>query len=163
MGDTMEFTINKIVKDDFLKINEEDVMFITNPGRMGDEDGITFIVNKNNEFKIYRVSGWMYKDNTINEKEFISLNDAIKQFPKWYETWKNYNNKKYKGKYKHLYMGFGNGLSIDISIYKEFKPYLDREVDKYLEDEDDKKALQYAAIFNSWEKAFINMLNARVK
>ena len=30
----MDFKINKIAKDDFFKINEEDVMFITNPGRM---------------------------------------------------------------------------------------------------------------------------------
>ena len=49
----MKFNINKISKDDFYKINEEDVMFITNPGRMGDEDGSTFIIRQNNEFKIY--------------------------------------------------------------------------------------------------------------
>ena len=32
------FKPNKITKDDFLNINEDDVMFVTNPGRMGDED-----------------------------------------------------------------------------------------------------------------------------
>ena len=32
----MEFIENKISKEDFFKINEDDVMFITNPGRMGD-------------------------------------------------------------------------------------------------------------------------------
>ena len=35
-------------------------MFITNPGRMGDEDGIAFIIKRGNEFTIYRVDGLMY-------------------------------------------------------------------------------------------------------
>ena len=26
---------NKITREDFLKLNEDDIMFITNPGRMG--------------------------------------------------------------------------------------------------------------------------------
>ena len=42
----MRFKSNKISKKDFLYINEEDVMFITNPGRMGDEDGSTFIIKQ---------------------------------------------------------------------------------------------------------------------
>ena len=40
--------INKILKPDFLKLEEESIMFITNPGRMGDEDGITFVVKNYN-------------------------------------------------------------------------------------------------------------------
>ncbi len=55
-----ELKTNKITKKEFLKIDEDNVMFITNPGRMGDEDGITFIVKDNNDYNIYRVSGWMY-------------------------------------------------------------------------------------------------------
>ena len=153
--------INKISKSDFLKINEDDVMFITNPGRMGDEDGSTFIVKQGNNFKAYRLNEWMYRSNNFNESNHISLNDAKKQFPKWYETWKNSNNKDYKGKYKYLYMGFGNGLSIDNSIYKEFKPYLDKKVQEYLKDEKDKESLKYAAIYNTWEEAFLNMINNR--
>ena len=31
------------------ELNEEDIMFITNPGRMGDEDGTTFIVKHDNK------------------------------------------------------------------------------------------------------------------
>ena len=153
--------INKISKSDFLKINEDDVMFITNPGRMGDEDGSTFIVKQDDEFKIYRLDEWMYRSKDFNESKHISLNDAKKQFPKWYETWKNSNNKDYKGKYKYLYMGFGNGLSIDNSIYKEFKPYLDTKVKEYLEGKEDKESLKYAAIFNTWEEAFLDMINNR--
>ena len=153
--------INKISKSDFLKINEDNVMLITNPGRMGDEDGSTFIVKQGNNFKAYRLNEWMYRSNNFNESNHISLNDAKKQFPKWYETWKNSNNKDYKGKYKYLYMGFGNGLSIDNSIYKEFKPYLDTKVKEYLEGKEDKESLKYAAIYNTWEEAFLNMINNR--
>ena len=54
-----QIKINKISKEEFLNIDEDDIMFITNPGRMGDEDGSSFIVKKNNEFIIYRLSEWM--------------------------------------------------------------------------------------------------------
>ena len=80
-----EIEVNKISKSEFIKLNEKNLMFITNPGRMGDEDGSTFIIKHGNE-------------------------------------------EEYKGKYKYLYMGFGNGLSIDNSIYSEFEPYLNNKV-----------------------------------
>ncbi len=51
------FETNKISKKEFLKLNENDLMFITNPGRMGDEDGTTFIIKHGNEFNIYRIDG----------------------------------------------------------------------------------------------------------
>ena len=41
---------NHITKDEFKKIDEKNVMFITNPGRMGDEDGSYFIVKKRKYF-----------------------------------------------------------------------------------------------------------------
>ena len=150
---------NKISKQQFLKINEKDVLFITNPGRMGDEDGSTFIVKQDNKYKIYRIDGWMYRSKNYNKDEYISLEDTKKQFPKWYEAWKNNNNKNYHGKYKYLYMGFGNGLSIENSIYNEYKPYLDEKVEKYLETKDNKEDLKYAAIYNVWEEAFFNMID----
>ena len=55
-----EFIVNKISKSDFLKLDEKDLMFITNPGRMGDEDGSTFIIRQDDDYIIYRVEGWMY-------------------------------------------------------------------------------------------------------
>ncbi len=142
----------RIKKSDFLKINEEDVMFITNPGRMGDEDGSTFVLKGCNSYNIYRIDGWMYPSGNIDENERITLEDARKQFPKWSEAWQNANNENYQGKYKYLYMGFGNGLCIDSSIYNEFKEYLDM----YLKDitEEDR----YGIIFNNWEMAFMNMV-----
>lgn len=153
------FETNKISKLEFVKLNEDDLIFITNPGRMGDEDGSTFIIKHGNELTIYRVDGWMYRKE--GEKEEISLDDTTKQFPKWLEAWKHSDEKEYNGKYKYLYMGFGNGLSVDNSIYNEFEPYLNNLVDKYLEDskDEEKEGLKYAAIYNVWEKAFINMVN----
>ena len=143
---------NSITREDFLKLNEDDVMFITNPGRMGDEDGIYFVIKKDNILTFYRVDGWMYGIG----KE-ISLQDAFKQFPNWYYTWDHNRDKNYKGKYKYLYMGFGNGLSVDNSIYDDFKPYLDKVLEEYLKDKEDKDKLIYAAIFSTWKKAVTNM------
>ena len=151
--------IHKISKTRLVKLNEDDLMFITNPGRMGDEDGTTFIIKHSNELTIYRVDGWMYPKE--GEKVDILLDDIEKQFPKWFDTWKHSNDKEYKGKYKYLYMGFGNGLSVDNSIYNEFEQYLDNLVKKYLEGikPEEKESHKYAAIFNVWEEAFINMAN----
>ena len=148
-----ELNYNKISKLDFQQLNEDNIMFITNPGRMGDEDGSTFVVKNGNIFTIYRVSGWMYSSKEDRDSEdYISLGDASKQFPKWMETWEHWNDKNYQGKYKYLYMGFGNGLCVDNSIYDEFKPYLDSLSEKYLED------MKYAVIINVWENALMEMV-----
>ena len=153
-----EFKTKKISKLEFLKLKEENLIFITNPGRMGDEDGITFITKHNNEINIYRIDGLLYPKE--REKIELSLKDIRKQFPKWNKTWKNSKEKKYKGKYKYLYMGFGNGLSIDNSIYCEFEPYLKELIKKYLKEKKDKdESLKYIAVYNVWKKAFINMSN----
>ncbi len=150
---------NKISKEDFFNINEKDVMFITNPGRMGDEDGSTFIVKQDNSYKVYRVDEWMYRGSNFNESEHISLEDTRKQFPKWFEQWENCNNEDYKGKYTYLYMGYGNGLSVDNSIYDEFKPYLDQKIEEYLKRRGNDEHLKFIAVFDVWEEAFIDMVN----
>ena len=105
---------NEITKDELLKLNEDILVFITNPGRMGDEDGSTFIIKEDNELTIYRVEGWMYP--VSGKRVDISFNDLLEQFPKWHETMKNVNEKDYKGKYTHLYMGFGNGLKAVVEM-----------------------------------------------
>ena len=153
--------INKISKKEFLKIQEKDVLFITNPGRMGDEDGMTFVVKKKDNYFLYRVDGWLYPKRDLKEKEQITIEDTLKQFPKWEEAWKHGNEKDYKGKYKYLYMGFGNGLSIDNRVYNDFKPYLDEKVKEYLDSyrEEEKESLQYAAIFQVWREALREMIN----
>jgi hypothetical protein len=153
-----KFETNKITKEEFLNLKEDDLMFITNPGRMGDEDGSTFIIKKGNEFIIYRVDGWMYPSEHRDEN-YISLNDMSKQFPIWFDTWKHFNDKDYKSKYKYVYMGFGNGLSIDDSLYDEYISYLNKLVEEDLKDKEDKESLRYSAIYSLWGKAFINMIN----
>ena len=75
---------NRITKDEFEKIDEKDVMFITNPGRMGDEDGSYFIVKTGNVFIPYRVSGWMYSNGNAE----ITLDNFSKKFPLWMDMWK---------------------------------------------------------------------------
>ena len=142
---------NKITKEEFEKLDEKDVMFITNPGRMGDEDGSNFILKIKNVFYPYRVSGWMYSDDTTE----ITLEEFSKKFPLWMDMWKK-SNEKSNEKYTYVYMGFGNGLSIDNSIYEEFKPYFLDEVNKIKESHGDtgnNPSFNYPA----WEPAFIRM------
>ena len=69
------FQTNTLSKEEFLKLKEDDIMFITNPGRMGDEDGITFVVKQGSKLVIYRVDGWMYPNRNRNKEEYISLED----------------------------------------------------------------------------------------
>ena len=146
-----EIEYNEITKEQFEKIDEKDVMFITNPGRMGDEDGSYFIVKNGNAFNLYRVSGWMYPD----DKTEITLDDFSKKFPLWMDMWKNSSLKKNE-KYTYVYMGFGNGLSVDNSIYDEFQPYLlekVKEIKDSYHDTGDNPSFYYPA----WEPAFIKM------
>ena len=48
---------NKITKEEFYTLDEKDLMFITNPGRMGDEEGVTFVIKSNNNYTVYRIDG----------------------------------------------------------------------------------------------------------
>ena len=92
------------------------------------------------------------------EDDYISLDDALKHFPKWADAWKNNGNDKYN----YLYAGFGNGLSIDKSVYSEYEPYLNKHVENYLSDKEDKESLKYAAILNVWIDA-LNEMNENKK
>ncbi len=145
----------EIDKEDFLKLDEKDVLFITNPGRMGDEDGSNFIIKKDNKFYAYRVSGWMYGGKKISLDEFSN------HFPLWMDMWRNAKNLTNE-KYHYIYMGFGNGLSIDNSIYDEYYPYFDKALksdEKYEEDENGHYPSHLA--YSSWLKALINMCNEK--
>ncbi len=138
-------------KEELEKIDEKDIMFITNPGRMGDEDGSNFIVKNENAFTIYRVSGWMYP--SANDE--ITLEEFSKKFPIWMDMWKN-KDKESNEKYTYINMGFGNGLSVDNTIYEEYKPYLIDEVNKIKEDQgtsEDNPSFNFIA----WKDAFTKM------
>lgn len=141
------FKLNSITKDKFKKINEEDVMFITHPGRMGDEDGSTFIIKKDNMFIAYRISGWMYNKNVE-----IKYEEALKHFPKWNEAVSQ--GEKYTGKYKYYYMGFGNNLCVDRSISDIFEKHLDYCINKRAKIEDiDPDEYRMSLIYNTWDEA----------
>ena len=116
----------KITKNELEKINEDDLLFITTPGRMGDVDGSTFVVKQGKDYKKYRVGGWYYQD----ENTEITIQDMFKKFPKWKECWNNWTDPNAEGKYKYINMGFGNGLCVDRDIYDKFYPYLLEEVKK---------------------------------
>ena len=48
-----EFKPRAISKKDFFSIKEDDLMLITNHGRMGDENGSTFLIQKDNQNILY--------------------------------------------------------------------------------------------------------------
>lgn len=149
----MHLKREKITKKRLFKLKEDNLMFITNPGRMGDEDGCTFIIQKGKivkRFICYRVSGLMYSKNSE-----ITLDDLEKVFPKWIEAWNNSSNKEYDGKYNYVYMGYGNGLCVDKSLYNIFKLELEHviRIKKSLNEVEDEKSI----IYNSWEEAVEQM------
>ena len=146
----------EISRDEFFTLKEENLMFITNPGRMGDEDGSTFIIKEDNNYVSYRIDGWMYGDRT--KEDFITLDEMFEQFPKWKEAWQNCNNEEYDGKYIYVYMGFGNGLSVDKSIYREYEPYLLDEVKK-IKNKRNEKEESPSMYYPAWKTAVENMLN----
>ena len=153
------FKENKISKKDLMNLKEEDLMFITNPGRMGDEDGSTFVIKKDDNFIVYRVDGWMYPKKT--NEETISINDMFKVFPKWKEAWDNYCEEGYNGKYIYIYTGFGNGLCIDKSIFDKYLPYLSKEVKKNGWDTPINIIDTNPGVAGSWQQALANMINSR--
>ena len=143
----------RITKEELKKLNEDNLMFITNPGRMGDEDGSTFIMKDENKLIAYRASNWMYN----HEKCEVELEDLEGVFPHWIEAWNNSKNEEYDGKFKYVYMGFGNGLSVNKSIYDTFKKYLDEEVNKKAKEEN--READYSLVYNCWERAAVKTAN----
>ena len=147
--------MNEISREDFFKLKEEDLMFITNPGRMGDEDGSTFIIKRDNDYISYRIDGWMSRNRT--KENFISLDEMFKQFPKWREVWHNSKNETSNEKYIYIYMGFGNGLSVDKTIYQKFEPYMMNEVNKIKNKKNEEE--QPYMFYSTWKTAVENLLN----
>ena len=146
---------NKISRKDFFELKEEDVMFITCPGRMGDEDGSTFIVRDNDNYMCYRIDGWMY--STQKDENYISMEEMLEHFPNWKEAIENCHNENYEGKYVSIYMGFGNILSIDKSIYEKYNPYLLEEAKKVASKYGEE--VNPSFYYQSWKIALENMLN----
>ncbi len=150
--------VNKISRDEFLKIREQDLLFITNPGRMGDEDGSTFIINTTDGYKVYRIDGWCFGDRT--GPNFISYSEMADKFPDWSSSIGTVEENE-DSLYRYVYMGFGNGLSIKKDLYEPFMKHLAFAVDRYAEnrniDRSEKEKNKYAIIFNVWDEAVVNI------
>ena len=150
------FEPKEISRDDFLNLKEENIMFITNPGRMGDEDSSTFIIKEGDNYIPYRIDGLLYGNKT--QEDPISLGEMLKHFPRWKKAWHNWKNEDYDGKYIYIYMGFGNGLSVDKRIYQEYEPYLLAEVKKVKKIHKEEKNNPFI-YYLAWKSAAENMLN----
>ena len=146
---------NKITKEDFFKLDEKDLMFITSPGRMGDVDGSTFVIRKDDKYTMYHVGGWY--NPKVDEKD-ITLDDMFKVFPEWRKTLIK-QSENYSGKYVFIPMGFGNGLCVDKSVYDEYHPYLLEQVKKHeTYSEEDGKDYNICLNYPSWIPALEKML-----
>ena len=158
------FKLNYIKKKDFNKLEEDNVMFITHPGRMGDEDGSTSIVKKENKFIAYRISGWEYNPDKCE----VEYEEMLKAFPEWEEALNHGEKDNYIGKYKYYYMGFGNSLCVDRRISEIFDNHLDKCIKKLSlkinsDDSDpwykqfipDSQVISndYSLKYNSWDEA----------
>ena len=148
------FLLNRITKEKLDSLNEDNLMFITNPGRMGDENGSTFIMKEDNTLIAYRASGWMYGSEDCD----VGLDDMENAFPHWMNAWKNSSNEDYDEKFKYVYMGFGNGLCVNRELYDVFKKYLDEEVNERAKKEN-ADANEHSLKYVSWEKAALKTAN----
>ncbi|MBQ6323857.1 MAG: hypothetical protein IJI22_03390 [Bacilli bacterium] len=163
MGDIMGCTLEtkEISKKDFLKLKEDDLFFVTNPGRMGDIDGSTFVIEKDGNFIKYRVGGWCL--NNKSDKD-ISYGEFLDQFPKWEEALKKYFvDDKYSEKYIYVDMGFGNSLCVDKRIYEEFYPYLLEKVKEQDLYDDRREDYNPCLNYSSWEPALEAMIAKKNK
>ena len=139
----MEYT--KVTDKDIKKFNEDNLMLITNPGRMGDLYGSTFVMKEDNELKEY------YLDNIFRSTSIVDV------FKEWKNTVSNDDNKS--DKYIYVYMGFGNGLCVDKRIYAKYYPYLLEEVKKDdLYEEESGDNYNPCINYSVWEKALDNMI-----
>lgn len=149
-NDKIKYT--KLTKDVFNTLKEEDILFISNPGRMGDEDGSNIIIKVDNDYYAYRISGWMYGPKN---DDYISLTETQEHFPNWKNRWENWQDKKLINQYEYVYMGFGNGISINKNIYNNFYPY----IKDYISDD---KLLGYKDLDNAI-KNYLNDNNIELK
>ena len=83
--------VNKISRDEFFRLKERDLLFITNPGRMADVSGSTLIVHIPEGYKVYRIDGWYFENR--NRHEQISYSEMMEAFPIWRSMIKSIDQK----------------------------------------------------------------------
>ncbi len=150
--------VNKISRDEFFRLKERDLLFITNPGRMADVSGSTLIVHIPEGYKVYRIDGWYFENRSRHEQ--ISYSEMMEAFPIWRSMIKSIDQKD-NLLYKYINMGFGNGLCVKKDIHALFMQYLQPAIDQYAEvnhiDPEEKIRRRAMIIFSVWDKAVINM------
>ena len=119
-----DIKLHKISAKGLRGLKEEDVLFITAPGRMGDETGSTFIIKVEEGFVAYRVD-WAI------ENPKISAQDVGLVFPQWYK----YDKKN--SRYIRISIGLGNWIYVKKDIIEDYIPLLrDAIHDEFGYDED---------------------------
>lgn len=105
--------LHEISLDELRKLKEEDVLFITSPGRMGDEAGSTFLVKSGDGFVAYRVD-WAVENPKISREELDSV------FPLWH----HHGGSETYSVYVMFFSGMGHKLFVKRDIYNDFMPFL---------------------------------------
>ena len=142
---------NSITLEQLKKITEDQLMFITFPGRMGDEYGCTFVIGDGKSLCIYR----------IDDLDRFKYN-IYRQFPRLIEALNDHKGRESMA-FKGIYMGYGNKLFVNKSVYDDYKKELDdaikKEIEKMkVENDYDESLKDYYPImlcFTQWEKALV--------
>ena len=112
---------------------------------MGDVYGCSFVIKNNDKLTFYRIENlYEFKGNIYT------------QFPKWNEALKNYSEKKETEKYEIIYMGFGNLLGVDKSVFNDFKPLAEEKMKNISENYSNDLKFG-AACYTYWKEIVNNM------
>ena len=137
----------KLTIDDLEKLKEDELLFITYPGRMGDINGCSFVIKSNNKIIFYRIDNLYKFKGNIYEK-----------FPKWNEALKNYSEKKKSNKYEIIYMGMGNLLAVDKSVFRKFEALIKERTNEIKGNYEDKLKFGFAC-YSFWKETVYQMYN----
>lgn len=141
----MKIEEKKLSEEELNNLYEDELLFITYPGRMGDVYGCSFVIKNNDKLTFYRIENlYEFKGNIYT------------QFPKWNEALKNYSEKKKTEKYEIIYMGFGNLLGVDKSVFNDFKPLAEEKMKNISENYSNDLKFG-AACYTYWKEIVNNM------
>lgn len=141
----MKIEEKKLSEEELNNLYEDELLFITYPGRMGDVYGCSFVIKNNDKLTFYRIENlYEFKGNIYT------------QFPKWNEALKNYSEKKETEKYEIIYMGFGNLLGVDKSVFNDFKPLAEEKMKNISENYSNDLKFG-AACYTYWKEIVNNM------
>lgn len=145
----MKVKEEEITLEQFKRLNEDDLLFITFPGRMGDVYGCSFVIKENEKIKFYRIEDLYTFKGNIYEK-----------FPNWDITLKKYSQKKDSDKYNIIYMGMGNLLGVNKKVYKRFETLLKEKKSEVevIENYDEELKLGITC-FKYWKEIVYKMFN----